>query len=224
MVDDFKTGLKMPKTISEAILSVSEGLNVLVKMKDNSFERYNFASIDDFMAHVRKPCHEHGLSIIQNENTPPVLQEMKSKKGTPLMMWFASYSFYLVHKEGDMFGPINRTVMVQANGAQAAGSAQSYAWKQFVRSTFMLPTSDKDDPDMTATNEISHANNVRTDMQKQLINFKDKLQKKKSMQEANEYWDEHGPFLDELKKVSAAGYKHICEVHAELTKSFEGKD
>jgi hypothetical protein len=37
--------------------------------------------------------------------------------------------------------------MVPARGAQAFGSAQSYALKQFMRSLFQIPTGDKEDAD-----------------------------------------------------------------------------
>src|SRR3546814_3442514 len=68
---------------------------------------------------------------------------------------------------GERAGPIYKTVMVQANGAQAAGSAQSYAIKQFMRGQFMIPTGDADDPDKISV-DISAQGHSETDLQKQI--------------------------------------------------------
>src|SRR3954471_22040307 len=47
-----------------------------------------------------------------------------------------------------------RAKMVLATGAQAFGSAQSYALKQFMRAMFMISTGEKDDPDFQATQDV----------------------------------------------------------------------
>jgi hypothetical protein len=52
---------------------------------------------------------------------------------------------------GDPLPPVSRTVEVLRNGAQAYGSAQSYALKQFLRSLFLIPTGDADDADLQPT-------------------------------------------------------------------------
>jgi hypothetical protein len=221
MAYDLERNVKMSPEVAGAVLAVSKSLGAIVKMKDNSFERYSFASIDDFIAHVRDHCFDNDLSIIQNEAREPELIETKKKDGSPLMMWVARYGFYLVHKSGESYGPIFRTVMVQANGAQAAGSSQSYAMKQFIRSIFMVPTSDKDDPDMKMIAEISHAHNARTDLQKKATNLKNSMKKKKTLQELNEFWDENGVILEDIKKVSSGAYKHLEDCHTSLCKKVE---
>lgn len=46
---------------------------------------------------------------------------------------------------------MTRTVEVLRNGAQAYGSAQSYALKQYWRGLLLIPTGDKDDADYAPT-------------------------------------------------------------------------
>jgi len=64
------------------------------------------------------------------------------------------YEFSIVDTEGNSTKALRRTVSVPFNGAQASGSAQSYALKQFLRSTFLIATGDKvelNDADAMAT-------------------------------------------------------------------------
>ena len=47
-----------------------------------------------------------------------------------------------------MYGPVRRDVTVIAAGPQAYASAESFVTKYFLRSTFKIPTGDKDDADL----------------------------------------------------------------------------
>jgi len=150
---DNDTKNTMSETIAKAINEVAASIEKIAKTNDNKFDKYKFTSIDDFMENVQPLCAKAGLIIIQNEADKPELIEKPSKSGNVLMLWCA-FDFTLVSKSGDAFGPIRRSVMVQATGAQAFGSAQSYALKQFLRSLFMIATGEKDDPDNAATKDI----------------------------------------------------------------------
>jgi hypothetical protein len=57
------------------------------------------------------------------------------------------------HESGETRPPIIRTVAVPFNGAQAFGSAQSYALKLYYRAVFQISTFDGDDPDFQATHD-----------------------------------------------------------------------
>jgi len=134
----------MPKEIAGAICKVMGGISKLPKADRNQHGGYNFASIDAFLAAVNPLCADAGLFIMQDETAMEILPPANGQKAGQLHMQFA---FMVGHSSGQVWGPVSRSVMVPATGAQAFGSAQSYAQKQFMRSLFMIATGDKDDPD-----------------------------------------------------------------------------
>ena len=138
-----------PPGIAKAVITVMKALGTLGKEheRNDSGARYAYASIDDFIQHVRDHCAEAGLFIIPNEARDAETQEVTKRDGKSMVVWNARFAFTLVHESGESYGPIYKGVMVPANGAQAAGSAQSYALKQFMRGLFLIPTGDADDPD-----------------------------------------------------------------------------
>lgn len=142
---------QMSKEIASAICKVMGGVSKLPKTDRNQHGGYNFASIDAFLSAVNPLCADAGLFIMQDETSMEVLPPANGQKAGQLHMQFA---FMVGHQSGQVWGPVHRSVMVPATGAQAFGSAQSYAQKQFMRSLFMIATGDKDDPD------FQHADNL----------------------------------------------------------------
>lgn len=140
-------------------------LGTLAKDQENKFDKYDYASIDDFIAHVRGHCADAGLAIIPDEADEPALIDVTKKDGKPMVVWKSRFGFILIHESGQSHGPIHKTVAVQFNGAQAAGSAQSYALKQLMRGLFLIKTGDKDDPDEKGL-DISSRGEQQTDLQK----------------------------------------------------------
>lgn len=134
----------IPAEVATAICDVMAGVRMLAKDDTNPHQRYDFVSTDKFLAAVNPLCVKAGLVILQDEASTEIVPGAEGKAG-----WlFARYSFLLAHRSGQTWGPLYRTVMVPANGAQAYGSAQSYALKQLMRSVFQIPTGDKDDADL----------------------------------------------------------------------------
>ena len=134
----------MPPEVAEAICSVMSQMTKLPKSERNLHGGYDFASIDAFLAAMNPLCAEAGLYIWQNEESVEIVPPSQPNKAPALR---AVFSHIICHKSGKASTPVRRTVMVPATGAQAFGSAQSYALKQFMRATFMIATGDKDDPD-----------------------------------------------------------------------------
>ena len=143
----------MPESVAKAVIKVMSEVKELKKTNDNKFDGYRFASIDDFMEMINPIQSEAGLIIVQMEAEEPKMVEKSGKKGNILMLW-CRYHYYLFCESGKGYGPIAKSVMVQATGAQAFGSAQSYSLKQFQRALFQIPTGEKDDPDNNATKEM----------------------------------------------------------------------
>lgn len=159
----------MNKQISAAVAAAIKDVIILGKDDRNSHGGYAFASIDKFLEMVNPICGKHGLF--------PVLScvgidyyEGKTKNGAS--MW-GRYTFdvTLTHMSGETLPAQTITVPVQITGAQASGSAQSYALKQYFRGLFMIPTGDKDDPDFNKPEEFvpniseEQANTIRSRME-----------------------------------------------------------
>ena len=137
----------MPPAVATAINAVMAGVPKLAKTERNTHGQYNFASIDDFLEAVRPLCAEHGLIIIQDEESYEV------REGWLIL----KFRFTLAHKDGETWAhrPA-RSIMVNAKmGAQAYGAAQSYALKQFERSLFQIATGEKnEDADTHASADL----------------------------------------------------------------------
>ena len=119
------------------------------KADRNKHDGYNFASIDNFLELVNPICAENGLIVHMQEGTREDF-ERQGRSGTSSWMR-QSFDITLMHVSGETLPPVTRTVEVLRNGAQAYGSAQSYALKQFWRCVLLIPTGDKDDADHQAT-------------------------------------------------------------------------
>lgn len=148
---------QIPASVATAISAVMGGIRTLGKDGNNGHQRYDFVSTDKFLAAVNPLCAAAGLVIIQDEASVDVrTSESVDNYGKAKMVsWLtAKYTFVLAHKDGSTWGPVTRSVMVTANGAQAFGSAQSYALKQFMRSLFQISTGDKDDADLQPADEL----------------------------------------------------------------------
>ncbi len=134
--------------VAKAINEVMGEIKTLGKDEQNKFANYNFVSIDKFLGAVNPLCAKAGLIIMQDELENEIIEGV-SKEGKKSDQMRTKWLFSLAHKTGDVW-PVTfrRTVYVPAVGAQASGSAQSYALKQFLRSLLMIPTGDKDDADL----------------------------------------------------------------------------
>jgi len=135
--------------ILSAIAAAMGQVQKVAKGDRNKHDGYNFASIDDFLALVNPICAENGLIVHMQESEREDFTR-KGKFGDNAWMR-QSFSITLMHVSGEYLPPVTRTVEVLRNGAQAYGSAQSYALKQFWRCILLIPTGDKDDADHAPT-------------------------------------------------------------------------
>lgn len=110
---------------------------------------YDFASIDDFLELVNPICAEEGLIFNVDEHA---IEDFTKKGQYGETSWMRiTFRITAYHISGQSMPPVQRTVEVLRNGAQAYGSAQSYALKQYLRALLLIPTGDKDDADHRAT-------------------------------------------------------------------------
>jgi hypothetical protein len=199
-----------PPKIAAAVVTVMKALGTLGKehKRNDSGARYDYASIDDFLEHVRLPMAEAGLFIIPNEARDAETQEVTKKDGKSTVMWNARFAFTLVHADGEAYGPIYKGVTVQATGAQSAGSAQSYALKQLLRGLFMIPTGDNDDPDKKGV-EIASKGDVQTDLQRVANGLRTKIRKASDLTELGLAWSDSDMDLKLIQGASQVAYEAL---------------
>jgi hypothetical protein len=199
-----------PPKIAEAVIAVMKAVGTLEKTHERSDTgaRYMFASIDDFIEHVRGHMANAGLFIIPNEARDAETQEVTKGNGKSAVMWNARFAFTLVHEIGESYGPIFKGVTVQATGAQSAGSAQSYALKQLMRGLFMIPTGDGDDPDKSGV-DIASKGEQQTDLQKLAGSIRKRLREASDLGELGLRWSDSELDLEMIRGASATAYEFL---------------
>jgi len=137
------------KEIITALCAAMGAVQKVAKEGRNKHDGYNFASIDDFLALVNPICAANGLFVHMQEGHREDFTRAGRNGDSAWMR--QSFDLTLMHVSGQVLPPVTRTVEVLRNGAQAYGSAQSYALKQFWRAALLIPTGDKDDADYAPT-------------------------------------------------------------------------
>ena len=152
----------VPPSVAKAVAEAMGAVKRLAKTDTNKFANYQYASIDDFLAMTGPICAAAGLVVLADEDECEIVagqepQPGEKTKNTLRLRW----AFTLAHVSGETYGPLYRTVIVPAAGAQAFGSSQSYALKQFLRGLLQIPTGDNDDPDAGPKGELPTTQNRR---------------------------------------------------------------
>ncbi len=209
-----------PPKIAAAIVQVMKALGTLAKERENEFDHYDYASIDDFIEHVREPMIEAGLFVIPSEAREAETREVTKKDGKPMVIWSSRFAFTLVHESGESYGPIYKTVDVQFNGAQAAGSSQSYALKQLFRGQFLIKTGDKDDPDKEKI-DIASKGETQTDLQKTAGQIRKKLREASDIGELGLKWADSEMDLEMIRGVAPPAYDFLKKEYDERKKELE---
>lgn len=231
----------IPADVASAISAVMAGVRTLGKDDHNQHQNYDFVSTNKFLAAVNPLCAAAGLIIVQDEESVDIRTiESADRYGNPKKgSWLiAKYSFILAHKDGATWGPVYRSVMVQANGAQAFGSAQSYSLKQFMRSLFQISTGDKDDADLQAEDPLpdkQHANQQRKPANQPEVDDKAitaSFFQAKTLREFAAAWSQHEAAMKLLPKakhdavieVADQRTKDLVEAGIKAVKSVDGPD
>ena len=134
---------KMPKSISNSINLIMNDVETLPKADTNTYQKYNYASIDQFLKAVNPLCAKHGLIINVDE------EDMKIMKTNDKSAWVhIVYKFILSHQSGDTWNyPLRRNMILQITGGQSIGAAMSYVLKGFMRSLFQIATGERNELD-----------------------------------------------------------------------------
>lgn len=145
-------GFKMTEVkIYSAVAKAMGEIKRVEKDNRNTEQKYDFASIDDFMAMVGPICAANELVTVIDED----VREFVDKPGKygPTQWVSITYHITTCHASGERLPTVRRNIEVIRNGPQAYGAAQSYVLKQYYRGLLAIPTGDKDDPDYGTTPE-----------------------------------------------------------------------
>ncbi|WP_449043761.1 ERF family protein [Paracoccus versutus] len=208
----------------------------LAKESRNTEQKYDFASVDDFLAMTGPICAANGLVTLMDE----VGVENFEKQGKYGVTFWARYTFAITtyHSSGDALPTVRRSVEVIRSGAQAAGSAQSYALKQYQRALYQIPTGDKDDPDHGAVTERQQQDDAPAqkkrspedstfDVAAAAARIKATLSKQPTVADLKDAWEstkearreihDHDPAMhDEIKAVLASRKAELEATPAEI--------
>lgn len=133
------------KNIYAAIAAATGEVKRLAKDSRNVEQKYNFASVDDFLEMTGPICAKHGLVVLMDEEEVTDF-ERQGKYGVTFWLRIR-FAIQVCHTSGESLPVARRTVEVIRTGAQSFGSAQSYALKQFLRALLQISTGDQDDAD-----------------------------------------------------------------------------
>lgn len=211
-----------PSNVEEGILAVMAALGTLAKDRTGKGVNYSFASIDDFIEHVRSHCYEAGVFIVQDEIEARMVDVSKSD-GKTMAMWWATYEFTVRHVGGTSIGPIKRSVMVQAFGAQSCGAAMAYALKQFMRSLFLIPTGEAD-PDEVKTPISANTGANETDLQRKASRIRREFLKCHMLDDLKEAWAANSVDLDHIKRVSETAHEFLLKEYHARHETLETKE
>jgi hypothetical protein len=210
-----------PPGIAKAIIEVTKALGTLREDHERTDgASYKYASIDDFIKHVRGSCAEAGLAIIPDEARDAETREVTTRNGKTMVMWEARFGFILIHESGESFGPIYKSVGVQYNGATAAGSAQSYALKQLFRGLFLIPTGDDDDPDKERV-EISGKGEQQTDLQKTANTIRKKIRDADDPAKLGLVWSDCEMEREMIRGASESAHDFLEKEYRQRAKELE---
>jgi hypothetical protein len=133
----------MPQAAATAIAEVTAWVKSLPRTERKGHAGYRLADIDAFLAAVGLLCAEAGLIVLQDAEAAELVD-----LGDQAWLLRLVYVFHLAHRSGALWErPLRRTILHRMDGAQAFGSAQIYALKQFMHALFQIPTGDMENAD-----------------------------------------------------------------------------
>ena len=131
--------------IISAVAKAMGEMKRIAKDSRNIEQKYDFASVDDFLAMTGPICAANGIITILDEE---LVEDFERQGKYGVTHWLRiRFAISTMHTSGETLPVVRRTVEVIRTGAQSFGSAQSYVLKQYQRALYQIPTGDKDDAD-----------------------------------------------------------------------------
>ena len=204
---------KINTAIARAMIEVQK----LPKDDRNEHGNYSFASIDQFLDACRPICAAHGL----HPNIDGVASDTFLAGNNKLWGKF-SYRISMQHESGESTEPSGMDVMLPLTGAQTSGSAQSYALKQYLRGLLMIPTGEKDDPDIYQPAPKDGVDGVVPEVStKTAEELEAEIKSKKTLVALNQWNQDNGPEITRLQNEDPDVFYRLYSVFLEREKEIK---
>jgi hypothetical protein len=158
-----------PARIAVAILKVTNEIGRIQKEGRNEFQRYKYTRWEDINEKLSPLLGEHGLIIVQSEQSRSLLEE--NDKGSVLAI---VYHFTLVNDHGEQWPPVEWTAIARLRDQKgvtddkAASKCHTQAEKQFCIKQFKIRTDDYGDDDAHETLPKKDARDIYTKLQAEI--------------------------------------------------------
>lgn len=128
-----------PASIARAVIAITREMEAVSKQGQNEFQKYRYQRWEDISAKLSPLLAEHGLLIMQSEQSRSLLEQ--NDKGSVLAI---VYHFTLVHESGDMAPPVEWTAIQRLRDQKgvtddkAAAKCHTQAEKYFCTKQFKV--------------------------------------------------------------------------------------
>lgn len=197
-------------SIFTALLELKRKIKTVAKDSENKFEKYNYASVDEFYEMFRPLSVLAGIMVDQNE-VECELVVGQNKQGQQSSALRFKYEFTFVHSSGETHGPFMRTTYVNQATAQSCGAAQSYAKKYFLRNYFEIKTGEDDDADLQTGGVVPAASNTEADLQDEANRIKRAISNAKTLEGLDTAMAGAGLALERIKERSERAYDYLMK-------------
>lgn len=164
-----KVAPQYPAKIAVSILKITAEIGRIQKEGRNEFQRYNYTRWEDINEKLSPLLSEHGLIIVQSEQSRSLLEE--NDKGSVLAI---VYHFTIVNEHGDSWPEVEWTAIARLRDQKgvtddkAAAKCHTQAEKQFCIKQFKIRTDDYADGDQHATLPKKDAKDIYTKLQAEI--------------------------------------------------------
>lgn len=137
-----------PATIAKSIIAITQQVGQIQKEGYNEFQRYKYTRWEDINEKLSPLLAEHGLIIVQSEQSRNLLEE--NDKGSVLAI---VYHFTIINEHGEQWPEVEWTAIARLRDQKgitddkAASKCHTQAEKQFCIKQFKIRTDDFVDSD-----------------------------------------------------------------------------
>ena len=141
------TAAEQPRDeLFKAVAAAMQDVQDLEHTESNKEGGFTYATIDQFVASVRRTIAKHGLSVWDSMISSEIT-ERPGANGKINKRIVCEFLFALRHESGQTDVPSRWTQSTHYFGGQSEGACHSFALKRFLKSSFLIATGDADDLD-----------------------------------------------------------------------------
>lgn len=200
MMDDFETNFEHLESepsggLSGAIAKAMGEIKRLTRTAEH-FQKFKYVPVDEFKDHLRPILAANGLHLSCDEVSAS-FDNGNSEGGKNQTFATFTFQFHVRHESGEIGMGERTTVRVPYRDAQTTGIAKSYALKEYLKTSFMMSSSDKSE-------DADHADIEFTSAQMKERGIWAKLEggirEQKTVVDLHNWYDRHNDIIMALRK------------------------